>query len=161
MTKKISKDTFQKICELVNTLSFTTTGIQSQCFCTAHSERDYDDEVLESLTKTCKNIANLVIKDSNKHDNQEKQIYALQEAYKSLTTRLELIKGILSSDPNPSTENEAALTLLKRDDFGDSDETAMVLPHIVFIHYGKDRQITDIKWVKYATGVDFNEKVDP
>ena len=171
MNRKITKESLKSICETFNDLSYGTTGIRASCICHCyngdHSERNYandrtyDNDTVEYFIKTCKNISELIVEDSDKHVKLEEQVKALQEAYKSIVTRLDLIKGILHLDPHPSEETKAALLLADSNlEYFGTDPSVKDLPHFVFVKYYDNGEITDIKWIRYASGAGISIKKD-
>lgn len=156
--KKINKETFRAMCESFDQLAVATTGMTAACFCGHHMTRDYGDETFELFKKSCDHIESLIIEDSESQDKLKKQIEALQEAYKTMVKKLELIIGILAMDENPSSESQAALTLLKKDnltDFGNA--SVLKIPHVIFIYYTAEGQIKNVKWIKQTSGAEFPE----
>lgn len=158
MSKKMSKETLKELCEQFNVLTYGSTGLKAPCFCGAndHIAREFSDDITTDFKQTCENIVRMV-EESEKAPDLEKQIKALQEAYKNQAARLEIVNGILNLDPNPSNEVAAALTILDRPHLELISEDTVKMPHVVLIQYTEDRQIDGIKWIKHVESADLKK----
>lgn len=157
MSKKISKETLKELCEQFDTLAYGSIGIKAPCFCMHpdHSSREFIEDVTTTFKYTCDNIMRTV-ESSDDIPGLKKQIKALQEAFKSQATRLEILNGILNLDPDPSPEVHAALAIIERSHLELLKEGTAKFPHVVFVFQDEAERVKNISWVAKVEGFDVN-----